>query len=254
VSEWIDAASLSRLPRDLGNLQVIRLRATPVLGDGDPADERSHPALDERDVEPIRLEQVPDSGPAFSPASPDDLVGRNHWDLVRCMKSGPAETVTAIGDRLPLTPMPSSQVLYEALLAAREARRDSSIPLSIDEAALLVGAIMVPRVCCSCALWTDDAARRLWLDLAPLAPPGWVAPIACLIALMALDHGHVDMARVAVARAQADWPDHPLVSVVEAMLAGRIPVTTLVTVLHHALTVFPLEGSADDTAPRPPTC
>ena len=88
---------------------------------------------------------------------------------------------------------------------------------------------------------------RLWLDLVRLAPPGWVAPAATLLALAAYQDGDSVLANLAIDRALDDDPGHQLAGMVRAVLGLGIPPQRLTADLQQiAAQVLP-----DLTAPSP---
>ena len=154
---------------------------------------------------------------------------------------------TAAGD-------PAEQ--YELLEAARAARVDGDAALSPDEAAGLLRAVSDVRVRDACILWHDPAAVRLWLDLVRMAPPGWVAPAATLLALAAYRDGDSVLANLAIDRALDDDPRYPLAGMVLAIFGLGIPPQQLTRDLQEMAEKVqrPLTlASADPhTAPDPP--
>jgi Domain of unknown function (DUF4192) len=140
---------------------------------------------------------------------------------------------------------PSQQ--YGLLVAAKEVRRDGEVGLVPEEAAGLLWALSDVRVRDACVLWHDRATVRLWLDLVRIAPPGWVAPVATLLALAAYQDGDSVLANLAIDRALDDDPGHRLAGMVRAVLGLGIPPQRLTADLQQiAAQVLP-----DLAAPSP---
>lgn len=67
------------------------------------------------------------------------------------------------------------------------------------------------------------AAQRFWLGLTRVAPAGWVAPPATLLAMTAYRLGDGARANAALDRAFADDPDYPLAGLIAQALVLAVP-------------------------------
>jgi hypothetical protein len=74
----------------------------------------------------------------------------------------------------------------------------------------------------SCCAWHDDAAWWLWTDLIRAAPPGWIAPVATLLAVTAYQRGDTVLAQLATEHALTADPAYSLAQLVDGMLAAHI--------------------------------
>jgi hypothetical protein len=113
------------------------------------------------------------------------------------------DQLTPSGDdpRLPAGP------LFTILDDERRARLSGPIPLVPARAAQLLLALADHTLWERCLLWEDEGAQQLWHDLIRLAPPGWVALVATLIATTAFQQGHRLQAWVAAMHARNDEPN-----------------------------------------------
>ena len=143
-------------------------------------------------------------------------------DLAACLQPGPPVLVDAVAALLPLDPEPARTLLAQATVTAHAERTDGPLPLDPAQAALLLHAISVIEVRDGCCDWHDDAAWWLWTDLIRLGPPGWVAPVATLIALTAYQRGDTVLAQLATDHALGADPGYSLAQLVDGMLAAHI--------------------------------
>jgi hypothetical protein len=143
-------------------------------------------------------------------------------DLAACLQPGPPALVHAVAALLPLDPEPSRSVLAQATLTAHSQRVTGPIPLEPAQAALLLHAVSVVEIRDGCCAWHDDAAWWLWSDLIRAAPPGWIAPVATLIAVTAYQRGNSILAQLAAQHALIDDPDYQLALLVDGMVTAQI--------------------------------
>jgi hypothetical protein len=163
-------------------------------------------------------------------AAPFIVLGRtaaaDREELRNRLRPDPERHGGAVAAKLPLNPRPTPDALFAAVSIARATRLDAepgrTPPLQPDQAALLLQAIAVPGIRDTAALWLDDQTWALWLDLIRVAPPGWAAPLASLIALVAFQRGDGVIARVAVERALDDDPRYPLARLLDLALGAPI--------------------------------
>jgi len=136
-----------------------------------------------------------------------------------------------------------ARAAYAALVRARRERESGPSDLPADQAAVLLLALDDLTVRDACAPWHDDAALALWLDLTRIAPDGWAAPAATLLAFAAYQRGNGTLARLAADRALDDIPDYPLAALVATALDLAIPPHGLSQSLAEALRDNPLQAS-----------
>jgi len=160
--------------------------------------------------------------------------------LAAALASGPpqvlADVVARLGAACPL----DSAELYTAAAQERAARRDGPVAMSAATAAILLHAVRDVIVRDACTIWHDEPALRLWLDLLPTAPAGWVAPVATLLAAAAYQRGNGALALLALERALDDDPGYNLARLLEQVTATGIPPHTVTAVLTQALALNPL--------------
>ena len=177
-------------------------------------------------------------------------------DLAACLRPGPRLLVDAVAALLPLNPEPAESVLAQATVTAHTERLDGPIPLGPAQAALLLHAISVIPVRDSCCARHDDAAWWLWTDLIRAAPPGWVAPVATLIAVTAYQRGNAILAQLAAGRALTDDPDYRLAQLVDGMAAAQIHPQIVRDALDYAVreaTAAHRRADAEPGGPENPT-
>ncbi|GIF07669.1 DUF4192 domain-containing protein [Actinoplanes siamensis] len=113
-------------------------------------------------------------------------------------------------------------------LAVRAAERcyRSGGTLSPDETAWL-GVLLVARSVEDFALDRAESGHewqvRLWTDVLRRVEPAYVAPPACLLSFTAWRAGRGSLARVAVDRALAEEPQHPLAGLMHSVLGHGLP-------------------------------
>ena len=97
----------------------------------------------------------------------------------------------------------------------------------VEHAAFLTVALSQPRVRDDAWARMDPAHRaahlRLWTDLTRLARPGYVAPVASLLAFVAWQSGDGALGNVAIDRALADNPHYSMAELMRAALASGAP-------------------------------
>ena len=182
---------------------------------------------------------------AGSPAASRD-------DLAACLQPGPPVLLDAVAALLPLDPAPAMRVLRQATVTAHTERADGPIPPGPAQAALLLHAIGVIPVRDSCCAWHDDAAWWLWTDLIRAAPPGWVAPVATLIAVTAYQRGDAILAHLASQHALTDDPDYGLAQLVDGMVAAQIHPQIVRAALEHAVREATTEHQRSHAEPDGP--
>ena len=104
----------------------------------------------------------------------------------------------------------------------------------------------------SCCAWHDDAAWWLWSDLIHAAPPGWIAPVATLIAVTAYQRGNSILAQLAARHALIDDPDYQLALLVDGMVTAQIHPD----IVRYAIGAAVREATAEhqrDEDPTPPS-
>lgn len=177
------------------------------------------------------------AGGAAAPGTRDDLTAS--------LRPGPNEVIQQVAARLQHQPDRSSQDLYQALCEAHDARTGGPDPLPPGQAAVLLTALADVHVRDTCLAWTDDAAWWLWHDLIRLAPPGHVAPVATVIAVLAYQRGDGVMAAIATDHALTDRPGYGLARLVQASLHHAIPPEAITTLIAEALATHPLPPGTD---------
>jgi hypothetical protein len=177
---------------------------------------------------------------------PRERRPRSRDALAAGLASGPPELLEDVAAQLQATPSLDTAVLYAAAGQERAARRDGPAAMPADTAAILLHAVRDVTVRDACTIWHDEAAVRLWLDLLPAAPAGWVAPVATLLAAAAYQRGNGALAVLALERALDDDPGYNLAHLLEQVTATGIPPHTFTAVLTQALDLNPAHP------PRPP--
>lgn len=137
----------------------------------------------------------------------------------------------------------SPRRLYAALAAARRARREHRSRLQPDQAAVLLRGLAHLTVRDSCVIWHDQAAVNLWLDLLAMAPPGWAAAPATLLALAVYRRGDGALANLAVDRALDDVPAYSLAVLTRDVIAAGIPPAEVIAAFRQASRILPDLGS-----------
>ena len=100
--------------------------------------------------------------------------------------------------------------MLDTLESERARRTHQPSALTPARAARLLHALDQTAVRDACIGWRDDPAWQLWCDLVSYAPPGHVAPVTTLIALIAAQRGDGATARIALEHALTDNPDYGL--------------------------------------------
>ena len=143
-------------------------------------------------------------------------------DLTTNLRPGPQALLDDVARHLPLDPPPTKRHLYEAIRDARTARTNGPVPLTADHAALLLQALTDVDVRDAACGWDDDAAWWLWTDLIRTAPPGWIAPVATVLATTTYLRGNAVMARLAAEHALTDDPTYALARLVIGLADAHI--------------------------------
>jgi hypothetical protein len=173
------------------------------------------------------------AGPSGRPYVPDPAVtvplavcagapAASRDDLAGSLRPGPAAAVDEVATLLPLDSEPARSVLVQAIATAHRERGDGPVPLDPARTALLLHAVSVIPVRDGCCAWHDDAAWWLWTDLIRTAPPGWIAPVATLLAVTAYQRGNSVLAQLAATHALADDPGYRLALLVDGMVTAQI--------------------------------
>jgi hypothetical protein len=170
--------------------------------------------------------------------------------LAGCLQPGPPVLVEAVARLLPLDPSPARSVLTQAIVTAHTERVDGPIPLGPAQAALLLHAVTVVEVRDGCCAWHDEAACWLWTDLIHAAPPGWVAPVATLLATTAYQRGNSILAQLAAAHALTDDPGYRLARLVDGMVTAQIHPALVRDALDYAVREATAHHNRSDE-PRP---
>jgi hypothetical protein len=131
--------------------------------------------------------------------------------------------------------------MYAAAQTAHEQRigTDGVQELTAEQAAVLLLAVTDVTVRDACALWADDAAVQLWLDLLRLAPDGWAAPAATLLATAVYQRGDGAFAAIALQRALDDTPEYTLARLLDQALTLGIRPQSVTQLLQEALAGHP---------------
>jgi hypothetical protein len=163
------------------------------------------PATVARPAEPIPtdLETIEHAMLAVAAAGKPDLIKALQpvAGPVLAVVAGHLDDLAHPGDGA--QPPPHAQLL--ALFdAERHARENGPVPLDPARAAQLLHALGERDLYEHVLLWADEGAWRLWQDLIPYAPPGWIAPVATLIMTTAFQDGDRLEAWVAAAHARRD--------------------------------------------------
>jgi hypothetical protein len=161
-------------------------------------------------------------------------------DLTAGLRPGPAELIDQVTARLQHQPDRSSHDLYQAMREAHDARTGGPDPLPPGQAAVLLTALTDVDVRDACLAFTDDPGWWLWHDLITTAPPGYVAPVATLIAIAAYQRGDGVMAAIAIDHALADTPAYGLARLVQVSLHHALPPEAISAVIADALAEHPL--------------
>jgi hypothetical protein len=161
-------------------------------------------------------------------------------DLAAGLLPGPPELVEQVTERLRHQPARDQETLYQAVCEAHDARTGGPDPLPPGQAAVLLIALTDVHVRDACLAFTDDPGWWLWHDLITTAPPGYVAPVATLIALAAYQRGDGVMAAIATDHALADAPGYGLARLVQASLHHALPPEAISAVIADALAEHPL--------------
>jgi hypothetical protein len=208
---------------------------------------------------------IPTEAPNFA-VSFAALTGTGNFPdrdgLRDCLQPGPApllaqtrtylQTLAASGhgdgEQQPRTPSD-----WVALLGQQhEARTEGPAPLDSRQAALLLFALQSMDVRDACLLWYDDAAWWLWLELIRYAPPGWIAPVATLIASTAFQQGRTTQARIAAEHALADDPGYAMADALLEVINLAIPASVFTEQLTQAVTSGLLFTTPPTSRPRDP--
>jgi hypothetical protein len=142
--------------------------------------------------------------------------------LTAHLQPGPDELVDDVAAHLPRRPRPTTGDAYRAIDDAHTARTDGPLPLTPDEASLLLQALADVVVRDAASRWHDDAAWWLWTDLIRTAPNGWIAPAAALLATTTYQRGNAVMARLAAEHALRDNPDYALAQLVVGLTEAHV--------------------------------
>jgi hypothetical protein len=130
--------------------------------------------------------------------------------------------------------------LYRQVMAAWTAHATSPQALTEHDAAFLLMAVSNTTIRDACAVWDDDAAIALWHGLVRIAPTGWVAPAATLLALASYQRGDGTLAQLAADRALDDDPDYTLADMINRALRVGLPPHELRQALASAIRSNPL--------------
>jgi hypothetical protein len=133
-----------------------------------------------------------------------------------------------------------------------DVRTERPAPLDGRQAALLLFALQNTEVRDACLLWYDDAAWWLWLELIRYAPPGWIAPVATLIASTAFQQGRTTQARIAAEHALADDPGYSMAGTLLGVINLAIPASAFTEQLTKAATSGLLLTTPPASPPRNP--
>jgi uncharacterized protein DUF4192 len=166
--------------------------------------------------------------PGYSePSGEDDAVDLAGADaVVEAIKPTPANVRAAVHAGLQKPCHLNQQSLFDAVVQARQAQMERQMALATDEAAVLVHALADATVRDACLAWDDDAARRLWFEIIRVAPLGWLAAPATMLAVLAYRQGHIKTAEKAIQLARIDGPDYQLATLVEEFIDADIPPST----------------------------
>ncbi len=140
-----------------------------------------------------------------------------------------------VASRLPLDPAPSRRLGYHAVRTAHAARTDGPVPLTAEQAAVLLQALTDVDIRDAVCAWDDPAAWWLWTDLIRTAPPGWIAPVATVLATTTYQRGNAVLARLAAEHALTDDPTYPLARLVIGLADAHIHPDQLRDALTHAV-------------------
>jgi hypothetical protein len=203
---------------------------------------------------------VPDCCPAGEPVRVQDVVAAS----LLATTGAPAASRERLAAVVQPGPQPARDAVLRALLAldndadpaqvyatvgqARAARADGTREVTAGQAAALLHAVADVNVRDACTLWADDAAVQLWLDLLAVAPDGWAAPVATLLAVAVYQRGDGALATIAIQRALRDIPGYGLACLIDQAITDGIPPQTVTGILLQALAEHPF---ADLTTPPP---
>jgi hypothetical protein len=156
----------------------------------------------------------------------------SHEDLAATLAAGPREVVDRVrrlldrvgghGALSDLLNLRNLRDLYAQVEASRTAQATHPQALTEHDAAVLLLAVDQDLVRDACVSWHDDAAVSLWRALLPMAPPGWVAAVATLLALASYQRGDGVLARLAAERALQDDPDYTFADMIIRALRGGL--------------------------------
>jgi Domain of unknown function (DUF4192) len=151
-------------------------------------------------------------------------------DLAARLRPGtPAEraAVAALLPGAPLAPAEALRTVDEALSERLAWAPELSDQLPAGRAAALLAAVsdvQVRDAVSHCPTVAEaDAAEGLWVELVGLAPPGWLAGPASLLAAAAYQVGNGVLAGLAVEAALAEDPEHGLAGQLGRALAAGMP-------------------------------
>lgn len=155
-------------------------------------------------------------------------------DLTTHLRPGPRALVDDVAARLPLDPPPATLVAYQSVRDAHAARVDGPIPCTVDDAPALLQALTDLAVRDAVCAWDDEAAWWLWTDLIRAAPPGWIAPVATVLATATYQRGNAVLARLAAEHALTDDPTYPLARLILGLADAHFHPDQLRDALAHA--------------------
>ena len=212
---------------------------TPIAGAG-PGSACGHPECSPGGA-PIPQDPAV-TAPLIATGSP---IPGTRADLAAALAPGPADLLTEVTDRLHHQPARTRTALLDAVREAHDARTGGPDPLLPGQAAVLLSAVNDLVVRDACLTWTDDAAWWLWHDLLHAAPPGRIAPVATLIALLAYQRGDGVTADIATGHALADDPGYGLAQLLRESLHRALPPEAITAVITDALANHPLTRPPD---------
>lgn len=170
----------------------------------------------------------------------------NRAELAACLQPGPPAVVDRVAALLPLDPAPTSDALFRAVIDSHAERVDGPVPLTSGRAALLLHALSVIEVRDACCSWHCDASWWCWTALAPMAPPGWIAPVAALISVTAYQRGNTVLSRMAAEHALTDNPDYGLAHLMAGINAALVHPRLVRETLTHAASQIALLRQYED--------
>jgi hypothetical protein len=169
--------------------------------------------------------------------------------LATCLAPAADDVRDDVAQHLAGIPKRDREQLYQAVAEAHDARTGGPDLIPPLQAAILLRAVGDLVVRDQVLAWTDDAAWWLWLDLIPLAPPGQVAPVATLIAVVAYQRGDTVMAEIATRHALADDPGYRLAQLIRDSLRAAIhpdAIRALITDAMATYALLDLRGQSGD--------